>query len=865
MNAEEIQAEQGRCRQLPNGRSKAQRLEALAEQAAQAGDPRLEVAVLLDLVQAYEYSAEREKMPVAIGKALRLLDRHPAEIGQMGWHIHWRLKWMTTGMGRNPAVPLSTIYRWLDELESRYRQAGYSARPVLAFRSWMARATGDPAAAATLLEQSIAAPRDRMADCEACERGDWGDERAAAGDDVAALEHWAPVLDGGLRCSEEPHRTLAKALLPMLRAGRADAARGAFLRGYPMVCREVNLLGSVARHVEFCALTGNEARGLEILAEHASWLADKQIDVSVRFDFLAGALVLLRRLAALGHDAIPLGGATVGDLLPAIEAEARQIAARYDERNGAPTESDWLAARLAQPPLTDFLPLGGAFRLPALAAEVTVPGTRPAGPPGSLDELVAQARQLTEARHPHAGKAWARVTAAGQELPADVAAEATRARAAGLMGTDPEAARPVLLDAAGQFAALGDLGRELDARAAAAVATQLAGDPEAARADFAVVLGRAEAAFPDGGIAPRYYLNVRLTGPLLAAQELERTEQADPAGAQSVLAGLEAVRTLAAALGQRHAVARCHELMAQVSAQLGDRDGLAAHLNLARENFLAAGQPWSAAYPEATLAQLAFQEKESVAAEELAREALAHGAEELDAPSRAQLSSLLMEAIGRQRGREEDLAAAALAAAARWDGISEPDALHSTFTAARAYYQLHRHGEAVALFAQATPKIEIPYARPGIARTRGQYGRSLRALGRHREAAEQFLEAARLMQDDQDNAGPHAVLAALAAEELQKSGQREAALPAFLRAAELFGALGDTVGRVRALRSAAWLRSLDEAGDGGQGGADLMRSVLGELEALVSADGFAQSPGAEQISAELEETRKQLTEMLEDD
>ena len=31
---------------------------------------------------------------------------------------------------------------------------------------------------------------------------------------------------------------------------------------------------SVGRHIEFCALTGNEARGLEILAEHQAWLAD---------------------------------------------------------------------------------------------------------------------------------------------------------------------------------------------------------------------------------------------------------------------------------------------------------------------------------------------------------------------------------------------------------------------------------------------------------------------------------------------------------------------------------------------------------------------------------------------------------------
>ena len=146
--------------------------------------------------------------------------------------------------------------------------------------------------------------------------------------------------------------------------------------------------------------------------------------------------------------------------------------------------------------------------------------------------------------------------------------------------------------------------------------------------------------------------------------------------------------------------------------------------------------------------------------------------------------------------------------------------------------------------------------------TRDQYGRSLRAIERHREAAEQFLEAARLVQGDPDNAGPHAMLAALAAEELRASGQEDAALPAFMRAADLLGEAGDVVGRARCLRSAAWLQFDEEEEPPGtdRSGVPLMRSVLADLEAVIGQhDGQHSDAG---IAEEIDHTRRQLAAML---
>jgi tetratricopeptide (TPR) repeat protein len=157
----------------------------------------------------------------------------------------------------------------------------------------------------------------------------------------------------------------------------------------------------------------------------------------------------------------------------------------------------------------------------------------------------------------------------------------------------------------------------------------------------------------------------------------------------------------------------------------------------------------------------------------------------------------------------------------------------------------------------------VPYDAAGIAMTREQYARSLRAIGQHAESAEQFLEAARIVAGDPAKIEPQASLAASAAESLRKSGQDEAALAAFRRAAVLFGEAGNVVNRVRCLRSAAWLEFFADA-DTAQGtdrpgertGIATMTSVLVELQALAVPNAPAE------FATELANTRDQLAEMV---
>ncbi|WP_212748821.1 hypothetical protein [Nocardia cyriacigeorgica] len=397
MESLDIDSELRRCRSLPHGRARTQRLETLAATARSGTDRALEGSVLLELARSYMYAGERDLSPMAYGRLLSIYDAHPAELGHLSYSVHWQLKWMTWDLIGNPAVPLPTVHRWLDEMDNRYRQRGYSARPVLSLRADLASAIGDHDSAIALRDAALAKPRDQMADCDACERNGWGVISAAAGDDEAALEQWRPVIDGERSCAEEPHRTLAKALVPMLLTGRTAAARSAHLTGYPLVRHNIELRASVGEHIEFCALTGNEARGLEILAEHSGWITEQAADIGSRLSFITGVSVLLRRLAALDMAELPVGGGTVSSVLALLEAEIEEVVCRYDSRNGSDEYRKRVTERLTRQPLVELLPLGLRTRslvaLPVAGAAGSVaPG------PGSVGTATASGASATSSR-----------------------------------------------------------------------------------------------------------------------------------------------------------------------------------------------------------------------------------------------------------------------------------------------------------------------------------------------------------------------------------------------------------------------------------------------------------------------------------
>ncbi|MFG2173960.1 tetratricopeptide repeat protein [Streptomyces niveus] len=386
--------------------------EELVEAAEQFDEPELLVTALLELMSAYEYTGEHRKAPVVFARVLKLKDDSPDAFSD--WEANqvlWRFKWVTTSLLQVPEVPLAAIRGWTDQMRDRYREAGHGMQPVAAMRHRIAAHVGSEEAERSAYDLWVTRPREGMSDCEACETRHRAIHHVGIGDERRALDIWQPVFDGGQTCAEEPYVSQAHALLPLLSLGRVDEARSHHLSGYRYARGKTGLAEEVGLHIEFSALSRNEGRGLEILAENRALFETTGAPLSL-LGFLTGVEVLLTRLVADGYGtttvAGPLGrGWTAQSLLAHVSGEADTLVAAFDARNGTTGVGDRRRERVARPALlAEPLPLG---------LRTTRPHTVPAPPVSSRDvpddftELVTRAREMAAVGHPGDTALWERI------------------------------------------------------------------------------------------------------------------------------------------------------------------------------------------------------------------------------------------------------------------------------------------------------------------------------------------------------------------------------------------------------------------------------------------------------------------------
>ncbi|MFF6779834.1 hypothetical protein [Streptomyces sp. NPDC012510] len=400
----------------PYGRTRTVTAEELVDAAEQFAEPVPLVHALLELQEAYTYGSEPRKSPVVFARLLTLFDEQPDVFDDRLRHmLFWRFKWVAHALIQLPEVPLASLRQWLTEMRDRYEKAGLGLQPYYGEAYQLAAHVGEDTTLA--YELWAGRTRTRLSDCEACEICERALYHLVAGDDERALRAWEPVLTGKASCQEEPARSLSYALLPLLRTGHPDRARELHLAGYRGCRRNPSMSGEVGRHLEFCALTGNEARGLELLAENRN-LFDEVDSPLDQLDFLTGVEVLLQRVELLGHGELPAAGYagrtwTAAGLRAEVRDRADDLAARFDARNGTTAHADRRRARLDRAPLLDALELTLRTRVlddVAPAGPVATTAARTAADvPDGLAELILRARESEEQGHPDAHACWARL------------------------------------------------------------------------------------------------------------------------------------------------------------------------------------------------------------------------------------------------------------------------------------------------------------------------------------------------------------------------------------------------------------------------------------------------------------------------
>ncbi|MFJ2238823.1 tetratricopeptide repeat protein [Streptomyces sp. NPDC087859] len=875
----------------PEGPARNARAEQLLAAAEKLNVPLAVIEALGHQLKVYNYSSEKDKMFVPFARLLRMWDERPEDFDEYETHtLHWVFKWVSSGMLDQPHVPLASIEKWLGEMEHRYRLAGHSERAVRSAEFNVAAHIGDLPRAERAYAAWLAADRDRMADCPACElhgQGWWQSERSR---DAEALELWTPVLEGELSCAHEPHTSLAASLLPLLRLGRLEEARANHLRGFRLVRAMESMRGAYADHVEFCALSGNEARGLELLAERPAYFTDTGHPRS-GLEFLSVVALLMDRLTGLGLGDRQVPGPagrswTARELATHARAEALDLAGRFDARNGTAHVSERARARMAQEPLVERLPLGVRSARAAAPAAASPEAAEP-----DPAALIAEARRLSDGLRPNAVEAWVAVSRAAQDVELD---PRDRAEIADHQAMDlgPEGIE-LFERAAELYTEAGDPGEALAARARGAFVRTLAGDTDAALTAISGPYDEILALYAEDGTGVRQTASVLMARARILMRRVQEAGEApegagDPTtveapGGSPTAAGVSTRRPSLASL-RADADAAVREVLALVDGRAGDDVQLGSRaaeawamfaelavgagelrtgadlFRHAAEGFVGAGLPWFAVESEARLAQLAHHMGDVAEAERALRAALEHGGPYLEAVGRAQLHLQLAEVLGG-RGLVEEAAEHALEAAHWADGAGEGPALGAWARQLLGGFLLRqgRWAEAAEVLESALPDLAPETHGDGaVVQVQWWLGDCLSELGEHRAAAERRLQAAeiaRLWPEQHD----HATLAHLAAESLGHAGLSAEADQAYARAGELWRSLDDVHGLVRALRARAWL-ALDT--EDGQGDAkELMADAVRECEEALGADA-ADEEARQRLVAELGHTHRQFGDLL---
>ncbi|MGQ4389131.1 tetratricopeptide repeat protein [Streptomyces sp. SAS_270] len=861
----------------PEGPARNARAEQLLTEAEKLDIPLAVIEALGHQLKVYNYSSEKDKMFVPFARLLRMWDEHPEDFDEYEIHsLHWVFKWMTAGMLDQPHIPLASIEKWLGEMERRYRLAGHSERAVRGAEFSVAAHIGDVGRAERAFAAWLAADRDSMADCHACELHSQGWWRAERDADAEALELWRPVLEGEHTCAHEPHTVLASSLLPLLRLGRPDEARAHHLRGFRLVRVMESMRGAYADHVEFCALSGNEARALELLAERPAYFTDSG-DPRSKLDFMAVTAALMDRLTerGLGGQAVPgpVGRVwTATELAAHARVEALALAERFDARNGTSYVSERARARMDRRPLLDRLPLG--VRSPRAAQRpAPAPMSRAATESSSapdLSALLAEARRLADVRHPDAAEAWEAVSRAaeGHELGARDRAEIADHTA---MGRGPEGIE-LFERAAALYEEAGDPGEALAARARGAYVRALSGGgTEKALTAVSALYEEVRALFAEDRTGVRQTASV-LVGRARILMHRVHESEAEPGGAV-VAAAEEAARELLA-LAEPHLAdaqvasraAEAHAMLGELAAHAGDAEAASEAFARAADGFVAAGLPWFAVEYDSRLAGIARQLGDVSEAERAVRAALEHGGPYLEATGQAQLHLQLAELLGAT-GRFGPAADHALEAAHWADEAGEGPALGAWARHQLGGFLLRqgRCAEAAEVLESALPDLTAQMHGDGaIVQTRWWLGDCLTELGEHREAAEHWLRAADIARHWPEQ-GDHATLAHLAAEALGHAGLPAESDRAYARAGELWRELGNVHGLIRSLRARAWVASRTEAGlDGAR---RLMSEAVHVCEAAVhslpAASGSSEDDEARDgLVAELGHTHQQFGDLV---
>ena len=322
-----------------------------------------------------QFDARAERMTVAVfsGEAdvalamfawcQRTADDRPDIIGPTA--MLWHCKHAMTQLAKFSRITQAQIDAIANDMAKRYTDNGVSLRPVYTTRAIVALEQGKTAEARSLWDEGMRLPRDRYADCAACELDNSIYLLLQEKRFEEVIRAAAPIVAGAVSCAEVPHRTLTYILQARYALGHKEEARKVFEQCYRMIHSNHNFVDAVAVHIEYLAAEHDVQRACQMAVRHLPWLKIASTDMMQERYARAVHRVVLAAAAATGEPASSWRQQLLDGLNPsygpvaptldqtsALQQLARQVAdigmalaASLDRRNGnTHISSQWGAA-----------------------------------------------------------------------------------------------------------------------------------------------------------------------------------------------------------------------------------------------------------------------------------------------------------------------------------------------------------------------------------------------------------------------------------------------------------------------------------------------------------------------------------------
>ncbi|MGO3891805.1 MAG: hypothetical protein ACTJHW_12585 [Paenalcaligenes sp.] len=255
--------------------------------------------------------------------------------------LMWKYKWVALSIVDFPEISKAQIDHLLEDMKQKYQGFQYSLKPYYKIRTMIAMSMGEPEEVLRLRAEWLAAKKDHMNDCAACETNDEVHFQFYHSNYQAAVDKAKPLISGRQKCGEVPHLTNGMLALSFWHLGDQEAAKDRFQKGYKLTKDEVEFLNSNADFILYL-IASQQWQEAEKIAKNELKTLPKSENKFRQFRLYAAVAVLLQ--AAKKHGLTMDVGMELNEALQ----HAQQAAQAFDNRNGNTFYQQQLSAQLAQ-------------------------------------------------------------------------------------------------------------------------------------------------------------------------------------------------------------------------------------------------------------------------------------------------------------------------------------------------------------------------------------------------------------------------------------------------------------------------------------------------------------------------------------